>query len=55
MNNTCIQNVQMDAQEETIDSALKDLRLHIRVLEHQNKDIQLKLDEEVYIYILISS
>lgn len=49
MDNTCIQNVLMDAQEETIDSALKNLRLQIRVLEHQNIDIQSKLDEEVCI------
>jgi len=48
MNNQCDENlIKMDLQMETIESTVCDLKKQIKILEHQNSEIRLKLNEEV--------
>lgn len=40
--------IKADAQNETIEGTVCDLRTQISLLERQNAEIRLKLDEEVF-------
>jgi hypothetical protein len=47
MSDKCKNEIKVDIRNETIENTLKDLRLQISLLKHQNSKIKLQLDEDV--------
>ncbi|XP_025194269.1 putative leucine-rich repeat-containing protein DDB_G0290503 [Melanaphis sacchari] len=48
MSDKCKNEIKVDIKNETIENTLKDLRLEISLLKHQNSKIKLKLDEDIH-------